>query len=266
MGGFLGALWFTLRHELPVLRLGDAIVPCLFLGVFFGRIGCLMNGCCYGGRCEDGWAALRFPPQSPVYQEQLSSGELLGMNIDPETGRIRSVQSGSVAAELGIESGQTYQGGRADFQPLETADPALPQEQVLPGWILRVSGQTHVLGPEKLPARSLPVRAAQLISSLTGLALCLTLCAASLVFRRPGAIMFGGFASYAVVRFGLEMVRVDEAGQFNTSLSISQWVSIFVFAISVAGLIWLYRRDQEPTEPAVPAATTPPSSGVESTG
>ena len=60
----------------------------IFLGVFFGRIGCLLNGCCYGGRCEPGWASLRFPPITKVYQEQLASGELLGMNIDLKTGKV----------------------------------------------------------------------------------------------------------------------------------------------------------------------------------
>lgn len=52
--------------------------------------------------------------------------------------------------------------------------------------------------------------------------------------------MFVGFASYAVLRFVLEIVRVDEAGQFNTSLSISQWVSLVVFLLSVMGLVWVY--------------------------
>jgi phosphatidylglycerol:prolipoprotein diacylglycerol transferase len=39
------------------------IAPSLALGVAFGRIGCFLNGCCYGDRCDLPWA-LRFPKGS----------------------------------------------------------------------------------------------------------------------------------------------------------------------------------------------------------
>ena len=92
IGGFLAVSYFVIRNKLSYLTLGDIIVPCLFLGVFFGRIGCLMNGCCYGGRCaEDQFMALHFPPGSPVYNDQLATGELLGLKIDMASGEILSV-------------------------------------------------------------------------------------------------------------------------------------------------------------------------------
>ncbi|PAY20848.1 diacylglyceryl transferase [Rhodopirellula sp. SM50] len=240
IGGFLAFLVFTSRNKIPLLRFGDAIVPCIFLGVFFGRIGCLLNGCCYGGRCEPGWASLRFPPVTKVYQEQLASGELLGMNIDLKTGKIRSVVPDSVADDLGIQANDVYEAGDFDRRPFKQADPATAEEEIVPGWMMRVSGKTHVLSPDELPERALPVRAAQPISSISALVLCIALCVLSLMITRTGALMFIGFASYAVLRFVLEIVRVDEAGQFNTSLSISQWVSVVVFSLSIAGLIWLY--------------------------
>lgn len=240
IGGFLAALIFTRRHKIAWLRLGDAIVPALFLGVFFGRIGCLLNGCCYGGRCEEGWAALHFPPLTAVYHEQLTSGELLGMQIDPDSGKILSVVPGSIADRRGIEAGQVYEAGDFDGRGFDEAPPSLPREELVPGWMMMVSGTTYVIPAEDLPAQSLPVRPAQPISSLTGLGLCLALCALSLFIRRTGAVMFIGFASYAVVRFVLEIIRVDEAGQLGTSLSISQLVSIGVFTLSIAGLVWVY--------------------------
>ncbi|MCA9138023.1 MAG: prolipoprotein diacylglyceryl transferase, partial [Planctomycetales bacterium] len=240
IGGFIGYLIFTRRNKIPMLRFADAIVPCIFLGVFFGRIGCLLNGCCYGGRCEEGWAALRFPPITKIYQEQLSSGELLGMKFDPETRKISSVTPGSIAAGLGIKENDVYEADDFDRRPFKTADPGIPEEEVVPGWIMRISGKTYVLSPQELPDRALPVRAAQPISSISSLILCVVLCTLSLYVRRTGALMFIGFASYAVLRFVLEIVRVDELGQFNTSLTISQWVSVVVFVLSIAGLVWLY--------------------------
>ncbi len=254
IGGFIATLVFTWRHKIPWLRLGDAIVPAIFLGMFFGRIGCLLNGCCYGGRCEEGWAALHFPPLTAVYQQQLTGGELLGMRIDPDSGTILSVAADSIADDLGIEAGQVYQAGDFDGRGFADAPATLPREALVPGWMMRISGKTYVLAAEDLPARSLPVRAAQPISSLTGLALCVALCVLSLFIRRTGAIMFIGFAAYAVVRFILEIIRVDEAGQLGTSLSISQWVSMVVFTLSIVGLIWIYFfRDPAGDEDVLPA-------------
>ncbi|MEL6107056.1 MAG: prolipoprotein diacylglyceryl transferase family protein [Planctomycetota bacterium] len=251
IGGFLAFCWFAYRRKIPMLRFGDAIIPCVFLGVFFGRIGCLMNGCCYGGRCEDGWASLRFPPITAVYNEQLQSGELLGMDIDPATGRVREVVPGSVAAELGIQAGSRYDGGEFDVTPFQTADRTIPEEEVVPGWTLRVSGRKYVLSPQELPAKALPVRAAQPISSTNALLLCGLLWFISRFIHRDGALLAIGFAGYAVNRFGLELVRVDEGGQFNTSLTISQWVSVCVFVLSIVSLAWLYTQAPRTTTAAV---------------
>ncbi len=49
------------------------VAPSLFLGVGFGRIGCFLYGCCYGGACDLPWA-VRFPPGSLTYDVQLREG------------------------------------------------------------------------------------------------------------------------------------------------------------------------------------------------
>ncbi|MGB7347318.1 MAG: prolipoprotein diacylglyceryl transferase family protein [Pirellulaceae bacterium] len=254
IGGFLAGSIFIVRHKLPLLRLGDAIVPCMFMGVFLGRIGCLMNGCCYGGRCEADWTTVRFPAGSAVYNEQLASGELLGMKIDPTTREITEVVEGSLASEKGIQPGATLD--EIVFAPIpsDEAPRDIPEESVLPGAIARVDGQSYYWPPQQLPQRALPVQAAQVISSVSALILCGMLCLLSLFVRREGGIMMIGLASYAVLRFVLEIVRVDEAGQFGTVLSISQWVSVIVFSATLIGLVWVYRRN--PTEPQPVAQTT----------
>ncbi len=55
----------------------------------FGRLGCLMNGCCYGGVCEMPLPTVRFPSGSPVYMEQLESGRILGLVTENGTGERR---------------------------------------------------------------------------------------------------------------------------------------------------------------------------------
>jgi len=51
-GGLLTAVpvaaWLTKRWELSPLRVLDAAMPPLALGSALGRIGCFLNGCCYG--------------------------------------------------------------------------------------------------------------------------------------------------------------------------------------------------------------------------
>lgn len=80
-GGFVGAalacILYTRLKGLPLWRLADILAPSIALGYVFGRIGCLMNGCCYGRACSMPWA-IRFPegnplnsPTTPVHPTQI---------------------------------------------------------------------------------------------------------------------------------------------------------------------------------------------------
>ncbi len=68
-GGFLGAiiagLVFVRVKKLPLLKLMDAIAPAIMLGEGFTRIGCFLNGCCFGKptSCPLGTV---FPTDSPA--------------------------------------------------------------------------------------------------------------------------------------------------------------------------------------------------------
>ncbi len=68
---------FTYRHKLPALALADLIAPSLLVGLAWGRIGCLLNGCCYGGETDLPWG-VTFPRDSPAYMAQWESGRLTG--------------------------------------------------------------------------------------------------------------------------------------------------------------------------------------------
>ena len=64
-GGLLGAtlasVAWLLHQGIPLWKAADALAPSIALGHIFGRIGCLMNGCCYGSPTHLPWA-IHFPP------------------------------------------------------------------------------------------------------------------------------------------------------------------------------------------------------------
>lgn len=70
-GAVLGAstAFFAFRafRAFPVLATLDAVAPSVALGIAIGRVGCFLNGCCYGGYCRLPWLAVRFPRHSPPW-------------------------------------------------------------------------------------------------------------------------------------------------------------------------------------------------------
>jgi phosphatidylglycerol:prolipoprotein diacylglycerol transferase len=52
VAGILFLIWWTRRHKVSWLALGDVCAPSWALAYVFGRIGCFLNGCCYGGTCD----------------------------------------------------------------------------------------------------------------------------------------------------------------------------------------------------------------------
>jgi phosphatidylglycerol:prolipoprotein diacylglycerol transferase len=74
-GGVIAVLFFIRKHGLPALATFDLIAPSMMIGLALGRIGCFLNGCCYGGPTSLPWA-VRFPPGSPPYADQVTNGLL----------------------------------------------------------------------------------------------------------------------------------------------------------------------------------------------
>lgn len=71
----IGAAWFYLkRRDIPFLRMADIIAPSLGLGLMLTRIGCFLNGCCYGKPTES-FLGLHFPEST--FGGQLFAGEAL---------------------------------------------------------------------------------------------------------------------------------------------------------------------------------------------
>jgi phosphatidylglycerol---prolipoprotein diacylglyceryl transferase len=75
IGATLGGIIYLLWKKLPLWKFADALTPSIAFGYVLGRIGCLMNGCCYGRPCDMPWA-IRFPAEHatrgvPVHPTQI---------------------------------------------------------------------------------------------------------------------------------------------------------------------------------------------------
>lgn len=70
LGSVLGAVpavavYLWLKRESFRMYL-DIMAPGLMWGLAFGRVGCFLNGCCFGAVCDQPWA-VRFPYGSPAF-------------------------------------------------------------------------------------------------------------------------------------------------------------------------------------------------------
>lgn len=71
VGGLLAAWGYVRWKRLAFLRVMDQFVPFLALGHGIGRVGCFLNGCCYGKPTTDWWG-VTFPGHAqPVIPTQL---------------------------------------------------------------------------------------------------------------------------------------------------------------------------------------------------
>ena len=180
-GGFLLAFPAVLAYgfykKVPI-RLGmDIVAPCVVIGLGFGRIGCYLNGCCYGAQTNAPWA-VQFPYHSDAYIEQFLAGqiqvrhELLDSNGYPKT--IEQIES----------------------------DRTLTAEQRAN--LVNLARSQHAL----------PVHPAELYSTLTAWLIAALLVAYFTLPHAPGRVFALMLILEGTSRFLLEMVRAEPQGTF----------------------------------------------------
>lgn len=77
-----GILYVKYRMKMPVWPIADVIAPALPLGIAIFRVGCFLNGCCYGSLSQLPWA-VTFPtapgsaPSIFSHRSGMAAGEFL---------------------------------------------------------------------------------------------------------------------------------------------------------------------------------------------
>ena len=269
IGGAIAFAWFCRRQRLPMLAMADIIAPSLVVGLAIGRVGCLLNGCCYGGACEKPWA-VTFPryhtsdhsagaKYSPPYGDQLSRGEMHGIRLldddstDPPRVVIGSVRADDVEGLVVGEVVSSIQGVK--IRSVQDAYAPMRglydnQQSVRLGL---ASGKTVTLPAAPLRQRSLPVHPTQLYSAINAGLLAWFLWLYYPARRRDGEVVALLLSIYPVARFLLEAIRTDDSLIRGTGLTTSQNVSLLLLAAMVPAWWWLLRQPAKRTEAFVAA-------------
>jgi phosphatidylglycerol:prolipoprotein diacylglycerol transferase len=215
-GGFLlafPALVFYARWKKVPIRLGmDIVAPCLMIGLGFGRIGCFLNGCCYGATCDLPWA-VSFPYYSIPYREEVDEHK-----ITPPAELTRMTISGRIDL----------------LSPTEIREHAAD----LPADAASVAAGQH----------SLSVHPAQLYSSFTGfLIAALVLCYYTLP-HAPGRAFALMMMVEGMTRYLLECLRVEPAVIGDFSLSMVLGLALLVVGIVLWFVFGFLDRETQSTD------------------
>ncbi len=246
LAGGAALVVFIYKNRLPGLALSDLIAPGVVLGVGLGRLGCFLNGCCYGGLSDLPWS-VQFPRETPAFIDQVEHGALYvhGLIFEGSGSQspvIERVEPDSPAQRQGLEPGQRVVavGGvavhsveqaqarlLATFGQGRKVEVAVADDPLVKSWT--------ITGP---PPVSRSVHPAQLYSFFDALLLCSLLLIYEPFKRRDGELTALVLTLHPVSRFLLEIIRVDESPVFGTGMSISQNISIAIFAVGVG--LWIY--------------------------
>jgi phosphatidylglycerol:prolipoprotein diacylglycerol transferase len=153
------------------LAFADVAITSVFVGVMFGRLGCLLHGCCFGGVTNSVPWAITFPAHSVPFEA------LVGRGLIDENA-----------------------------------------------------------------ACTLPMHPSQLYDAISGLLLALLTWAYYPYRRWTGEVVALGWIAYPINRFMIEFLRSDEPGQFGTSLTIAQWLSMAIFGSGIGFYLYLRRK------------------------
>ena len=259
IGGTAGMLVFITRHKLPLLATCDLMAPSFMLGLAIGRLGCFLNGCCFGGPCELPWA-VEFPVGSPAHIHQIDQDQaylhglqMVGRRGDPPV--VTGVESGSAAGKQGLRSGHRI--AAVNGTPVNTIEEAEYLLFRAGASGSDVSVQTEGGGTAHWAIGShvhRPVHPTQIYSSINALVLCLLLLAYGPFRRRDGEVLALFLTIYPITRFLLEIIRNDEGAKFGTGMTISQNLSLVLLAL--AGIVWviLLKRPKQTVFPKYEAA------------
>ena len=201
------------RYNLPIRRYLDVLAIGLMLALLPGRIGCFLNGCCWGRPTDLPWG-VRFPYNSLAFNSQI--------NADPKRNRPEPY------FKLPRDEYLSFTADDGKWYPKPIAE--------------LTDQQKYEVTEGKY--RALPVHPTQLYESLAGGICCLLLYAfwrraqklrqsatSGSLLARPGQTFALMFILYGVTRFFIEYLRDDNPFEYGP------WATRIVYVIYKGGTI-----------------------------
>jgi phosphatidylglycerol:prolipoprotein diacylglycerol transferase len=250
--GYFAYHYLYLRPKgVSIWKMFDVIAPCIVLGIAFGRIGCLFTGCCYGNvACETcPVVPIHFPLYTntgPPPQFTAAAGDMIKHGYQTVNGflldgpLVSAVEPGTPAAEAGLKVGDIIV--KVNGKDFARAGDIDPSEGGLYLTVLR--GADTVQLPVFNPT-SIGLTPTQPFETISMIFLLFFMLSYYPYKRRDGELLVILLLVYAVHRFLNEMLRTDvDAGWFG--MTLSQNISIAIFATGVVLAIVVWRRKSEP--------------------
>ncbi len=211
-------LIYMIYHKLPIRHYLDVLAIGLMAALVFGRIGCFLNGCCFG-KPTDSPCSVRFPYDSYPYNSQ----------VNPDLKRNRSESQLKLPIYYFTYIDDNGYGYLKPFHELSTKQ----QSEVLEG-----------------KYRCLPVHPTQLYTSASAAFLCLLL---YLFWRRsqksagrfltsPGSTFSLMLILYGIMRFIIEYLRDDNPFEYGwwavyKGGTVSQNLAIYMTVLGVVLIV-----------------------------
>ncbi len=264
-GGFLAYLvfWYFICRpkKISPLVLADVVAPPLALGIALGRIGCLLNGCCFGMAAtpECPCVGIHFPYPSPprieltLEEVQNALGFSWGADILDAPAVVGKVDRGSAAEEAGLAPGDII----ARFGATEVESIRDVEELLRESWpeglnqvamsVRKGDATTRDLRFVPRTIGLLPAQTYETISML--LLVALLLAGEGYCLTKPGQTITFFMMGYALHRGLNELLRNDPR-----PVGLERNTSLLLFAAGLALFVYFSLRKTE----VAPSAETAP--------
>jgi len=291
-GGFILATvctlaWLRWREKVSIRWYLDIIAPSAALGLAFGRMGCFLNGCCWGGVCDLPWA-VEFPygsfAQRSQWEKKLPEAALpeeliyfvggIGRPITRESiaappDRIERVEADAAALRTKIAELRTRLDTTTDLVEKGRLNAQLAKHRgeldALATKFPDIRGQMKKYGMSAAeiqalarPFHSLPVHPAQLYAVVNSLLLALFLNALYWRRTRDGQVICALALVEPGTRWLLEVIRDDNPTDTLGVFTVSQFLALVMVLVALWGFWRLHHMPprspraqvwEEPSEP-----------------
>ncbi len=261
--GYVFGYYFIIRkYSLSSWKMADIIAPSVAVGLCIGRIGCLLNGCCYGNVAECAHCpAIGFPLSAPSRFELVEHGyqTAAGFTMLPveKPALVDAVDPDSPAYASGLRPGDKivkirdfpYNGKEQVIEKYFDQDPkdtTSLQNCLVADWprgeknlaLTVLRGDQEIDLPAFTPW-TLHLHPTQIYESISMLLLFFVLMAYYPLRRHNGEVMVLFMIGYAVHRFLNEMLRNDtDPVAFGMTLSQNGSILFLAVALILAWQLW----------------------------